>query len=205
MLGQQQQWLRWPLHTAMPDDSEESQLTESSQWMSPRSSPSNTQTYSESSVSGSWESLSTMESLSTINDPFEFRSQSQCANHLTWTPPSVRSSERGAAYSPWTASPCSDWHGHSPSTPVLHGRSRRRSDPVSRGAQMRALWSRDRFLQRTNTRKFDLSGYKNDIGLVTPSRRRAAPLVPTYVPPHEKRRDMLRMQVHQQLVNFEPF
>lgn len=202
MSGRQQQWPRWPLPTTMLDMSEESQLTESSQWMSPRSSPSNTQTYSESSVSGSWESLSTTESISTMNDPFEFRSQSQYANHLTWTPPSVRSSEWGTSHSPCSASPCLDWHGHSPSTP---GRSRRRSDPVSRGAQMRALWSRDRFLQRTNTRKFDLSGCKNDIGLVTPSRRRAAPFVPTYVPPHEKRRDMLRMQVHQQLVNFEHF
>jgi len=37
-------------------------------------------------------------------------------------------------------------------------RRRGRSDPVSRGSQMRALWSRDRFLRCRENRKFDLRG-----------------------------------------------
>jgi len=80
-----------------------------------------------------------------------------------------------------------------------------RSDPVSRGAQMRALWSQDRFLTNTGTRKFDLRGCGGDSRSLCSRKAQLGdargPVVPVYVPPHEKRRDSLRMQVRQQMLS----
>lgn len=78
-----------------------------------------------------------------------------------------------------------------------------RNDPMSRGAQMRALWSKDRFLrgQRSGARKFDLRGCGTPVGK---TRQRSAAttgmLIPDYIPPHERRRDALRLQVRQQML-----
>eukprot|EP00928_Gymnodinium_smaydae_P011603 TRINITY_DN14263_c0_g1_i2.p1 TRINITY_DN14263_c0_g1~~TRINITY_DN14263_c0_g1_i2.p1 ORF type:complete len:371 (+),score=54.69 TRINITY_DN14263_c0_g1_i2:80-1114(+) len=88
------------------------------------------------------------------------------------------------AFSPW-ASP-----------PKLQGP--RRSDRVARGAQMRAEWGQDRFLQRSACRKFDLRGCGRSAGHV-PARRGGTLLIPEYVPPHEKRRDGVRQQVRRNL------
>lgn len=92
--------------------------------------------------------------------------------------------------------PASSWY----MAPSLKRPSR--NDPMSRGAQMRALWSKDRFLrgQRPGARKFDLRGCG------TPpdgaSQRGAAHrmMIPSYVPPHERRRDALRLQVRHQML-----
>lgn len=49
-----------------------------------------------------------------------------------------------------------------------HSAPRRRqgkADPVSRGSQMRALWSRDRFLRCREHRKFDLRGCRSPASL----------------------------------------
>eukprot|EP00929_Paragymnodinium_shiwhaense_P078476 TRINITY_DN40692_c0_g1_i1.p1 TRINITY_DN40692_c0_g1~~TRINITY_DN40692_c0_g1_i1.p1 ORF type:complete len:406 (+),score=62.80 TRINITY_DN40692_c0_g1_i1:74-1219(+) len=80
-----------------------------------------------------------------------------------------------------------------------------KSDPVSRGAQFRATWGQDRFLQNTGTRKFDLRGCGSSSGGVrsSPAGRRHASgsmMIPDYVPPHQKRRDALRLQVRQHLL-----
>lgn len=76
-----------------------------------------------------------------------------------------------------------------------------RSDPVSRGAQMRDLWSRDRFLRNSGSRKFDLRGCGGN-GSVHAQGRNLPPqlLMTTYVPPHEKRRDSVRMHMRQQML-----
>eukprot|EP00927_Polykrikos_kofoidii_P051637 TRINITY_DN45431_c0_g1_i1.p1 TRINITY_DN45431_c0_g1~~TRINITY_DN45431_c0_g1_i1.p1 ORF type:complete len:481 (-),score=62.35 TRINITY_DN45431_c0_g1_i1:81-1430(-) len=74
-----------------------------------------------------------------------------------------------------------------------------RSDPVSRGAQMRKAWGQDRFLCNTGARKFDLRGCGSPAGQA-PSRRGGSLLIPNYVPPHEKRRDSLRQQVRSNLL-----
>eukprot|EP00931_Biecheleriopsis_adriatica_P087695 TRINITY_DN62124_c0_g1_i1.p1 TRINITY_DN62124_c0_g1~~TRINITY_DN62124_c0_g1_i1.p1 ORF type:complete len:331 (-),score=34.67 TRINITY_DN62124_c0_g1_i1:84-1076(-) len=72
-----------------------------------------------------------------------------------------------------------------------------KSDPVSRGAAVRGLWSRDRFLRSTGARKFDLRGCGAPMGQASPQRVQG--YIPTFVPPHEKRRDNLRWQVHLQM------
>lgn len=74
----------------------------------------------------------------------------------------------------------------------------RRSDRVARGAQMRAAWGQDRFLRSTHARKFDLRGCGSPTAQALP-RRDCGLLIPDYVPPHEKRRDLLRVQVRQHL------
>eukprot|EP00747_Dinoflagellata_sp_TGD_P166460 gnl/TRDRNA2_/TRDRNA2_189273_c0_seq1.p1 gnl/TRDRNA2_/TRDRNA2_189273_c0~~gnl/TRDRNA2_/TRDRNA2_189273_c0_seq1.p1 ORF type:complete len:309 (+),score=30.86 gnl/TRDRNA2_/TRDRNA2_189273_c0_seq1:31-927(+) len=88
-----------------------------------------------------------------------------------------------------------------PTTPGRHhgggSMSRRasRSDPVKRGAQMRALWSQDLFLRAERPRKYDPRFYAGLCG-----RRGSSLIIPTYVPPHEKRRDSLRMHIRQQML-----
>lgn len=72
-----------------------------------------------------------------------------------------------------------------------------KQDRVRRGAQMRQAWSRDRFLRNTNGRKFDLRGCGSAGSLF--QRPMTAPHIPRYVPPHQKRRDGLRMEVRQQM------
>lgn len=82
--------------------------------------------------------------------------------------------------------------------------SRMKSDPVAKGNAMRQAWSRDAFLKNSSSRKFDLRQKTNPWGgqggmtmMDTLPRRSpcASPqnLRPTYVPPHEKRRDAVRM------------
>ncbi|CAE8620348.1 unnamed protein product [Polarella glacialis] len=98
------------------------------------------------------------------------------------TPP--RHSASGACESPWM-------------TPEPRRRAVSRADPVSRGAHLRSLWGRDRFLQSTGTRKFDLRGCGSP-AKASPQRGSQL-LIPRYVPPHEKRRDNVRMQVRMQM------
>lgn len=102
----------------------------------------------------------------------------------SWATPHRGAGAAGSLASPWlTPSPM---------------RASSRSDPVSRGAQLRALWSKDRFLRGSSCRKFDLRGCGSPAGKV--NLQRGAPLlVPDYVPPHEKRRDVVRMRVRQQM------
>jgi hypothetical protein len=76
----------------------------------------------------------------------------------------------------------------------------RSSDPVSRGAQLRKLWSRDRFLSSTGARKFDLRGCGGPAGQASLRRNVAAPHIPTYVPPHMKRRDDVRLHLREQML-----
>mmetsp|Transcript_112296 Transcript_112296/g.177540 ORF Transcript_112296/g.177540 Transcript_112296/m.177540 type:complete len:254 (+) Transcript_112296:69-830(+) len=78
-----------------------------------------------------------------------------------------------------------------------------KKDPVSRGAQMRNLWSRDRFLRESGRKKFDLRGCgqsKQDLMWKQAAHIPPQWLLPSYVPPHEKRRHSLRNQVHQQML-----
>ena len=88
-----------------------------------------------------------------------------------------------------------EWEHRSPCRDV-----RKRSDPVARGAQMRALWSKDSFLQSSGRQKFDLRDCGRPITEVMPERRWSNPLIPSYTPPHEKRRDHLRLRVRQQML-----
>lgn len=77
-----------------------------------------------------------------------------------------------------------------------------KTDRVTRGAQVRNLWSHDRFLRTTNDRKFDLRGCGSPAAFKVPARRPSSAsrlLIPTYVPPHEKRRDDVRTQVREQM------
>jgi len=111
----------------------------------------------------------------------------------SYSAPSVRASTSRV---PWQAS-TSCRRGLDPGTWLTPQMRRpRRTDRVSRGAQMRATWSRDRFLRGSACRKFDLRGC-GSIGGQVPVHRSL--LIPDYVPPHEKRRDLLRMQVRQQM------
>eukprot|EP00930_Biecheleria_cincta_P029590 TRINITY_DN20561_c0_g1_i1.p2 TRINITY_DN20561_c0_g1~~TRINITY_DN20561_c0_g1_i1.p2 ORF type:complete len:334 (-),score=38.95 TRINITY_DN20561_c0_g1_i1:178-1152(-) len=73
-----------------------------------------------------------------------------------------------------------------------------KSDPVSRGAALRGHWARDPFLRNSGTRKFDLRGCGKPIGGQA-SPQRCAPLIPSYIPPHEKRRDDIRFQMRVQM------
>lgn len=73
-----------------------------------------------------------------------------------------------------------------------------KQDRVNRGAQMRQAWSRDRFLRNANCRKFDLRGCGSAGSLF--QKPLTAPHIPRYVPPHQKRRDNLRMEVRQQML-----
>lgn len=75
-----------------------------------------------------------------------------------------------------------------------------RSDPVSRGRQMRDLWSRDRFLRNSGTRKFDLRGCGNGSGHTQSRNLPPQLLMSDYVPPHEKRRDSVRLHMRQQML-----
>lgn len=83
-------------------------------------------------------------------------------------------------------------------------RGQRKSDPVSRGAQLRALWSRDRFLRSTGTRKFDLRGCGTPLSPVQ-LWTTMQPFIPSYVPPHEKRRDQLRLEVRELMRPLDTF
>jgi len=77
-----------------------------------------------------------------------------------------------------------------------------KTDRVSRGAQVRDLWKSDRFLRATGDRKFDLRGCGSPAAGQVPLRRTGSAsqlLIPTYVPPHEKRRDDVRQQVREQM------
>mmetsp|Transcript_46777 Transcript_46777/g.84472 ORF Transcript_46777/g.84472 Transcript_46777/m.84472 type:complete len:311 (-) Transcript_46777:67-999(-) len=73
-----------------------------------------------------------------------------------------------------------------------------KSDPVSRGAQLRGMWQRDRFLRSSPSRKFDLRRCGGNQAFEL-SARRPQPFIPSYVPPHEKRRDEVRLQVRLQM------
>eukprot|EP00746_Dinoflagellata_sp_MGD_P001061 gnl/MRDRNA2_/MRDRNA2_101963_c0_seq1.p1 gnl/MRDRNA2_/MRDRNA2_101963_c0~~gnl/MRDRNA2_/MRDRNA2_101963_c0_seq1.p1 ORF type:complete len:272 (+),score=35.57 gnl/MRDRNA2_/MRDRNA2_101963_c0_seq1:65-880(+) len=73
-----------------------------------------------------------------------------------------------------------------------------KQDRMNRGAQMRDAWSRDRFLRNTNCRKFDLRGCGSGATLF--HKPMNSPHIPGYVPPHQKRRDSLRMEVRQQML-----
>jgi len=75
---------------------------------------------------------------------------------------------------------------------------RTKSDPVSRGAQLRGLWQRDRFLRSSPARKFDLRGCGGSQTFEV-SAHRSRGYIPSYVPPHEKRRDDVRLQVRLQM------
>lgn len=72
-----------------------------------------------------------------------------------------------------------------------------KSDPVRRGAELRNLWSRDRFLRSTSHRKFNLRGCGPPREASPPHRSRR--LFSGYVPPHQKRRDDLRCEVRRQM------
>mmetsp|Transcript_50312 Transcript_50312/g.106937 ORF Transcript_50312/g.106937 Transcript_50312/m.106937 type:complete len:307 (-) Transcript_50312:590-1510(-) len=81
--------------------------------------------------------------------------------------------------------------------------SRRRADPVRRGAEMRQLWSKDKFLKCSGQRKFDLRNCGPPVdmdGQFCPRRRHGPLLIPDFVPPHEKSRHDIRLQVRQQLM-----
>jgi len=124
-----------------------------------------------------------------LNSQGLLRSRSQPLSEPVPSPGQWLASVRGAAGAgaPWlTPSPSSRRRGG-------------KSDPVSRGAQVRAQWSRDRFLQGTGRRKFDLRGCGSPCGQAS-LHRGTSLLIPTYVPPHEKRRDFLRMQVRQRML-----
>eukprot|EP00439_Symbiodinium_sp_Y106_P025894 s476_g3.t1 len=72
-----------------------------------------------------------------------------------------------------------------------------KSDPVRRGAELRNLWSRDRFLRSTSHRKFNLRGCGPPREASPQHRSRR--LFSGYVPPHQKRRDDLRCEVRRQM------
>ncbi|CAK9075133.1 unnamed protein product [Durusdinium trenchii] len=89
--------------------------------------------------------------------------------------------------------------GHSWMTPSR----RRKSDPVARGAQLRELWSRDRFLRGSANRKFDLRGC-GPPPQASPrrgSRRAAYGYAGSYgyVPLHQRRADEAGYQVRRQM------
>lgn len=109
------------------------------------------------------------------------------------------------------AQPIESWPPSSPAprygvgpawTPSPKRRGPPRSDPMSRGAEMRQMWSRDRFLQKSGRRKFDLRGCGESGSMWKASSQQNSSqfLVPSYVPPHEKRRDALRTRIHQQML-----
>ncbi|CAK9075094.1 unnamed protein product [Durusdinium trenchii] len=89
--------------------------------------------------------------------------------------------------------------GHSWMTPSR----RRKSDPVARGAQLRELWSRDRFLRGSANRKFDLRGC-GPPPQASPrrgSRRAAYGYAGSYgyVPLHQRHADEAGYQVRRQM------
>eukprot|EP00913_Durusdinium_trenchii_P021823 g20505.t1 len=96
--------------------------------------------------------------------------------------------------------------GHSWMTPSR----RRKSDPVARGAQLRELWSRDRFLRGSANRKFDLRGC-GPPPQASPrrgSRRAAYGYAGSYgyVPLHQRRADEAGYQVRRQMrERFSPY
>jgi hypothetical protein len=96
----------------------------------------------------------------------------------------------------WSSSPPPRYSFYHTWTPSPKRRGPPRSDPVSRGAQMRQLWSQDRFLQQSDRRKFDL----RPPAKASLQQFQAQLLVPSYVPPHQKRRDALRARIHQQMI-----
>jgi len=74
-------------------------------------------------------------------------------------------------------------------------------DPVSRGAQVRAQWARDGRQSASRRTKLNFHHGCSWTAPAPSPRRRAAPLlIPTYVPPHEKRRDLVRAQVRQRML-----
>lgn len=76
----------------------------------------------------------------------------------------------------------------------------RKSDPVTRGAQLRDLWSRDRFLRSSGTRKFDLRGCGPPAEVNQDIRRYNRRLsAPHYVALHHKRGDEEQYQVRRQM------
>lgn len=93
---------------------------------------------------------------------------------------------------------------YAPETPLKPSRKaprQARSDRVNRGAQMRAAWGKDRFLNGIADRKFDLRSCGHDGKFARQAAcRRSNLLIPDYVPPHEKRRDGLRQRVRQNLL-----
>jgi len=88
------------------------------------------------------------------------------------------------------------WESNAWLTPRRRG-GPSKSDPVRRGAELRNLWNRDRFLRSTASRKFDLRACGPPREASTP--RRSRRLFSGYVPPHQKRRDDLRSQVRLQM------
>jgi len=74
-------------------------------------------------------------------------------------------------------------------------------DPVSRGAQVRAQWARDCRQSASRRVKLNFHHGCSWTAPAPPPLRRAAPLlIPTYIPPHEKRRDLVRAQVRQRML-----
>eukprot|EP00435_Cladocopium_sp_Y103_P038804 s136_g10.t1 len=84
--------------------------------------------------------------------------------------------------------------GNSWMTPSRRGR--RKSDPVTRGAQLRELWNRDRFLRSSGNRKFDLRGCGPPQDVRRYNRHLSSP---NYVPMHHKRGDEEQYQVRRQM------
>lgn len=84
--------------------------------------------------------------------------------------------------------------GNSWMTPSRRGR--RKSDPVTRGAQLRDLWNRDRFLRSSGHRKFDLRGCGPPQDVRRYNRHLSSP---NYVPMHHKRGDEEQYQVRRQM------
>lgn len=87
-----------------------------------------------------------------------------------------------------------DLRGNSWITPSRRGR--RKSDPVTRGAQLRDLWNRDRFLRSSGNRKFDLRGCGPPQDVRRYNRHLSSP---NYVPMHHKRGDEEQYQVRRQM------
>jgi len=133
-----------------------------------------------------------------LEDVEDYASESQGLSRVG-SAPCLQGAEAGS--SSWPSSPPPRRAGL-PRTPgwlATPPKGRRpRTDPVSRGAEMRALWSKDRFLRVSGQRKFDLRGCGAEFA--PPPRRGGSMIIPNYVPPHEKSRYDVRMQVRQQMM-----
>eukprot|EP00397_Hematodinium_sp_SG-2012_P042055 GEMP01046443.1.p1 GENE.GEMP01046443.1~~GEMP01046443.1.p1 ORF type:complete len:213 (+),score=42.33 GEMP01046443.1:57-641(+) len=84
-----------------------------------------------------------------------------------------------------------------PRTADAYSTRRRKGDVVSLGQSYRALWTGDKFLQN-GKRKFDIKSRENS-GRFLLQQRNSVQARPSYVPPHEKRRDELRLYIREQM------
>jgi len=141
-----------------------------------------------------------------ISEEVSLRESNSCPAFQSHRLQSNTPLDRGGQFVPhpeaWLASPSRTppWsRGQAMSSSTPPKRRAPRSDPVSRGAEMRATWGQDRFLQNSPARKFDLRSCGTPEGKGQ-MRRGSSLLIANYSPPHDKRQDAYRGQIYQNLL-----